>query len=166
MLARRDGIESVLKHVAYKLLDSRWERVAPLLLAICVIEFSLWISSGYAPSFVVGYRTFIFKHQVNTPPLQLDPMKCSSAFSRQKVLLSLWPEPVCRARLSIRRVPFVSSVDSTLGLSVSEQMQRGAWGMCKVSNILLELEELGYVMGRRFYMLHNYSLTPESWIFL
>jgi hypothetical protein len=36
--ARRDGIESVLKHVACRLLDSRWERVAPLLLAICVIE--------------------------------------------------------------------------------------------------------------------------------
>lgn len=60
--ARRDGIESVLKHVACKLLDSRWERVAPLLLAICVIDFPLWISSGYAPNFVVGYRTFIFKH--------------------------------------------------------------------------------------------------------
>jgi hypothetical protein len=165
-MARRDGIESVLKHVACKLLDSRWERVAPLLLAICVIGFPVWISSGYASSFVVGYRTFIFKHQVDTPPLQLDPMKCSSAFSRHKVLLSLWPDPVCRVRLSIRRVPFVSSVDSILGLFVSEQMQRGAWGMCKVSNILLELEELGYVMGRWFYMLHNYSLTPQSWIFL
>jgi hypothetical protein len=88
-MARTDGIESVLKHVARKLLDSRWERVAPLLLAIRVIDFPLWISSGYEPCFVVGYRTFIFKHQVDTPPLQLDPMKCSSAFSRQKVFLAL-----------------------------------------------------------------------------